>query len=45
LPVPTYTTPRCGSIVGEFHTAAPAGAHCAVPLEFVPTCTGVSVIV
>src|SRR5262249_4680318 len=36
LPVPMYRTPRCGSIVGAFHTAAPAGAYCAVPFEFFP---------
>ena len=44
LPVPMYNTPFWRSIVGEFHTAAPAGAYCVVPAEFFPTCVGASVI-
>jgi hypothetical protein len=32
-------------MVGEFHTATPAGAYCAVPFELVPILVGASVMV
>src|SRR5215831_12358212 len=34
-PVPKYTARFTGSIVGEFHTAPPAGAYSATPFDIV----------
>src|SRR5215475_13230528 len=41
-PVPTYNARRLGSIVGEFQTPAPAGAHRCTPLVFFLTGFGSS---
>ena len=38
-------TPGRSTFSGEFHTAAPAGAYWAVPVEFLPISVGASVMV
>ena len=39
-PVPAYTRPRAGSMVGLDQTAAPEGAHCGVPTALASVASG-----